>query len=400
MQLWKQNSIKFLSAQTISLFGSSIVQFAIIWQITLQSRSGVMMSVATICGYVPQMLISMFAGVLADRFSRRNLIMWSDGIIAFSTWIVAMAFLTGYQEMWMLYVVLLIRSVGSGIQMPAVNALLPQLVPQEHLLQINSIYSVINSLMMFLSPIISGLLLTIMPLEIAFFLDVITALIGNGIMLLVRVDSQKLNANKKKTMQMMKEGWQYIRHHDMLSKLLLFIFFVMVFISPAAFMTPLLVARNFHGTVYALSISEMMFALGAVVGGVLMSIWGHRQRHITMLLYSTFVYGAFMLVLGMAVNFAVYLGANFLIGICMPCFQTSYQTYLQEHVESFLQGRVFGAVQIINACALPLGTVVFGPLADYIALKWIFCVCALTVMLCVIFLVSYIHRISDKHPRY
>lgn len=107
MQLWKQNSIKFLSAQTISLFGSSIVQFAIIWQITLQSKSGVMMSVATICGYVPQMLISMFAGVLADRFSRRNLIMWSDGIIAFSTWIVAMAFLTGYQEMWMLYVVLL-----------------------------------------------------------------------------------------------------------------------------------------------------------------------------------------------------------------------------------------------------------------------------------------------------
>ena len=84
----------------------------------------------------------------------------------------------------------------------------------------------------------------------------------------------------------------------------------------------------------------------------------------------------------------------------MPCFQTSYQTYLQEHVESFLQGRVFGAVQIINACALPLGTVVFGPLADYIALKWIFCVCALTVMLCVIFFVSYIHRISDKHPRY
>ena len=75
--------------------------------------------------------------------------------------------------------------------------------------------------MMFLSPIISGLLLTLMPLEIAFFLDVITALIGNGIMLLVRVDSQKLNANKKKTMQMMKEGWQYIRHHDMLSKLLL-----------------------------------------------------------------------------------------------------------------------------------------------------------------------------------
>lgn len=152
MQLWKQNSIKFLSAQTISLFGSSIVQFAIIWQITLQSKSGVMMSVATICGYVPQMLISMFAGVLADRFSRRNLIMWSDGIIAFSTWIVAMAFLTGYQEMWMLYVVLLIRSAGSGIQMPAVNALLPQLVPQEHLLQINYLFTSIFFYYLSISP--------------------------------------------------------------------------------------------------------------------------------------------------------------------------------------------------------------------------------------------------------
>lgn len=82
---WKKKIIKFMIAQTISLFGSSLVQYAIIWYITLKTSSGVMMAIATICGYVPQMSVSLFAGVWIDRYNRKVMCMLADAMIALAT---------------------------------------------------------------------------------------------------------------------------------------------------------------------------------------------------------------------------------------------------------------------------------------------------------------------------
>src|SRR5690554_4174095 len=86
---WKKNIILFLTSQTISLFGTSLVQYAIMWHITLTTQSGVMMTIAIICGFLPTFFLSPFAGVWADRFNRKLLIILSDSMIALTTLVLA-----------------------------------------------------------------------------------------------------------------------------------------------------------------------------------------------------------------------------------------------------------------------------------------------------------------------
>ena len=178
LNTWKCKTFRFLTAQTISLFGSSLVQYAIVWYITLTTSSGKMLTISTLCGFLPQILISLFAGVWIDRYDRKRLIMLSDGVIAFSTLLLALVFLSGYKNIWFLFAVLIIRSAGTGIQTPAVNAIFPQLVPKEHLMRMNGLNSTLSSFMMFLSPAAGGAILSAAPLEAVLFIDVVTAVIG------------------------------------------------------------------------------------------------------------------------------------------------------------------------------------------------------------------------------
>ena len=119
---WKKSITRFLTAQTISLFGSSLVQYAIVWYITLTTSSGKMLTISTLCGFLPQILISLFAGVWIDRYDRKLMIMLSDSVIAVSTLLLAIAFLSGHKSVWLLFAALVVRSAGTGIQTPAVNA--------------------------------------------------------------------------------------------------------------------------------------------------------------------------------------------------------------------------------------------------------------------------------------
>src|SRR5690606_13510479 len=98
MENWKRNIILFLSSQTISLFGSSLVQYAIMWHITLTTESGLMMTLFIVCGFIPTFLLSPVAGVWADRYNRKKLIIIADAMIAISTFVLAIVFLTGYKE--------------------------------------------------------------------------------------------------------------------------------------------------------------------------------------------------------------------------------------------------------------------------------------------------------------
>ena len=110
---WGKNITLFLISQAVSLLGSSIVQYAIIWYITLVSKSGWMVTVATLYAFLPQIVVSIFAGVWADRYNKKKLIMIADSAIAASTLAVAIAFLLGIDKMWLLFIVLAIRSLRS-----------------------------------------------------------------------------------------------------------------------------------------------------------------------------------------------------------------------------------------------------------------------------------------------
>ena len=368
---WKRDIVLFLSGQTISLFGSSLVQFAIIWHITLTTSSGLMVTISTLCGFLPQLLISLFAGVWADRCSRKVLIMAADGVIAFSTLILAFLFLSGHQELWLLFTILGIRSFGQGIQTPAVNAMIPQLVPTDKLMRINGINGSIQSLTMVLSPAISGTLLGTAGIVSTFFVDVGTAAIAIVIMFTLKVPKlvQEAVQTEKGYLYELKTGILYAWKHPFIKVLLIVYAFFMFFITPAAMLTPLMVTRSFGDEVWRLTLNEMIFSVGSIIGGLVIASWGGFRNRLWTIGAFCMLFGILTAVLGLPWTFWVYLFIMLLVGGCMPFISSPFMVLLQETTDPDKQGRVFSLVQIVTTAAVPLGTAVFGPVADIISIE-------------------------------
>ena len=367
---WNRYITRFLVAQTISLLGSSIVQYTIIWYITLTTSSGKMITLSTLCGFLPQILISFFAGVWIDRYSRKRIVIITDCLIASATLVLVFSFLIGHKNIWLLLAVLAIRSAGTGVQTPAVNAIIPQIVPKRYLMKINGINSTLSAIIMFVSPAISGAVLSIATLEETLFIDILTALIGTSITATVPIESLKIERRIVESHFIkVKEGIFYLKKHDFIRNILSFQLLVLFLISPSAFLTPLMVSRTFGTEVWRLTMSEMTYSFGMIVGGAIIASWGGFKKKLNTTLVAGGFYGIMMIGLGVAPVFIAYLICNMLIGIASPCYNTPITATIQENVAAEMQGRIFSFMQIATSCALPLGMMFFGPLADIINIQ-------------------------------
>ena len=374
MEHWKRDIILFLSSQTISLFGSSLVQYAIMWYVTLTTESGVMMTIYIICGFIPTFILSPIAGVWADRYNRKNLIMLADGMIAFSTLILAIVFLMGYDEIWLLFVMAAVRAVGAGIQTPAVGAILPQIVPKDKLTKVNGTNGTIQAVIMFVSPMVSAALLTMTSIEIIFFIDVITAAIAIVTLLVFfKIPVHEKAAEKQTTSYFndLKQGLTYINQHAFLKKFFLFFAFFFVLMAPAAFLTPLQVTRSFGDEVWRLTTIEIFFSVGMMLGGGIIATWGGFKNKVHTMTFASILMGACTFALGIAPIFWLYLIFMAVFGVAMPIFNTPTMVLVQEKVEENYLGRIFGVFGMISTSMMPMGMLIFGPIADIIKIEWL-----------------------------
>ena len=395
---WKQKVGLFLTSQAISLFGSSLVQYAIIWYITLQTQSGIMTTLATLCGFIPQVLISLFAGVWADKYNKKLLIMLADGAIAFSTLIIALLFLFGIDPMWLLFVVLGIRSFGSGVQTPTTTSFIPEIVPEHDLMRINGINTTMQSVMLILSPAVSGALLANVELEYIFFIDVITAVIGIFIFTFVKVDHKKKSEEKVDYFGSIKEGILYTKNHKLISRMMVYLVLSNILIAPLAILTPLLVTRTFGADPWYLTLNEMVFFVGNILGGIVISTWGGFKNKIHTIGLGCVLCGVLSVLIGLPFPFFIYLIWIGLTGVTMPMFNTPFITLFQENIDADKLGRVFSLISVITGAIMPLAMVLFGPLADYVKIEYIVIATGILFVIGSIFLVR--DRVIHKflHP--
>lgn len=371
---WKRTLVFFLSSQTLSLVGTSLVQYAILWHITLTAKSGVVQTIAILAGFLPTFLLSPFAGVWADRYDRRHLMMLADGGIALATLGLAFAFQAGHRDLWLFFAVMALRALGTAVQTPAVAAFLPQFVPADQLTRVNGIHQSIQAATMLVSPMAAALLLTISPLQTIFFIDVATAALAIAVLALgVRVPAHdRANAPTGTSyFHDLKEGLRYVRSHGYVLRFFAYctLFFVMA--APAAFLTPLQVARSFGTEVWRLSAIEVAFFLGMTLGGIGIAWWGGFKNRVWTMVLATAMFGVTTVGMGLVPWFWAYLGVMGICGLAMPLFNTPSTVLLQEQVEPEFLGRVFGVMGMLGSSMMPLGMLFFGPLADVVRIEWL-----------------------------
>jgi len=360
--LFTKRVVLFLLSQNLSIFGSSVVGFAIIWYITLETSSGIYLMLATLAQMVPHLVISLYSGVWADRHSR-------DSFIAVATLVLALVFSLGWESIWAILAVSVIRSIGSGIQSPAVNAIIPQLVAEEHLVRIQGINQSISSALMLLSPAVGGMMLGLFGLVSTFYLDVVTATLAVVVFSFIKVAKPKRAEETHSVAADMKVGISYTFSNPILRNLLICYGFSFFLITPAAILTPLLVERTFGGEVWRLTLNEMVWTGGALLGGLLVSLKGNFKNKVTAISLSLVAFGSCFALLGVAPTFVIYLIVMGLGGIFVPFLNTAEIVMIQEISDEDKLGRVFSIVQILSGSAIPLGILVFGPLADRISIQ-------------------------------
>lgn len=375
-----QNEISaalFLSSQAISLFGSSVVSFAIVWFVTRQTHSGLWVSLLTVSSYLPQFVVSFFAGVWADRYSRKKLIIAADTMIALFTCLLIFLipwFTDAGTMMTALITISFIRSIGAGIQTPAVSAIIPSLVPKEKLMKINGYNASIQSVVQFAAPAAAGLVLSFMPLTAVLMIDIVTAVIGVGIFCFVSVpvrDTMETHQDVENANMFsdMKKGFSYVLSEYALRYLIFSFGLFILLCVPAGFLCSLYVTRYFSDSYIYLSGVELAGFAGMTAGGLIMaSFAGKRDR---MKIYGTGIagFGVLAVLLAATSLFMVYLSLMVVFGIILTVVQTASTTFLQENTQEDMIGRVFGLYGSVYSLALPLGMIVFGPLADFISLK-------------------------------
>ena len=364
--------ILFLISQSITLFGSTLVQMAVVWYATLLTSSGLWVAAFSVCSYFPQFLVSFWGGVWADRFPRKWLIAGADAAIAAVTMAMTAAIPRIQDPTVLLFLLLLmsaVRSLGAGIQTPAVHAVLPRLVPEEQLMRVNGINAALQSLVQFAAPAAAGAVLVSSSLRSTLLIDVLTAALGIGLLCMVPLPFRRLPEKKTSAFQELKSGISYaVSNLDAGMLLLIYGGFVFLCV-PAGYLSGLFVSRVYGESYGYLTAVELAGFAGMTAGGLLAAFRGQSRKKTRTLRNSLTIFGAMAILMAVSCRFLPYLILMAVYGVALTSVQTALTTLLQEKTETFMQGRVFGLFSSMYSGFLPLGIAVFGPLADHIPLR-------------------------------
>ena len=212
MNNWKKKFIIIWSGQLFSILSSSIAQFAIVLWISLETGSAEVLSFATIAALLPQVVLGPFAGVFVDRWSRKWTMILADSFVALCSGIIALLFYLDVIEIWQIYLLLMLRSVGSAFHAPAMKSSIPLLAPEKELTRIASINQTIQALCNICGPVLGAALIVSTNMSVVMLLDVAGAAIACTTLMFVFIPNPEKTETEttNNVLRDMKEGFQAI----------------------------------------------------------------------------------------------------------------------------------------------------------------------------------------------
>lgn len=361
---WKRHIGMFLGGQAISLFGSSIVQFAVMWYLTLETKSASVVALYAIFAFLPQGLVSLFGGTLADRVNRKLLIIIPDMLIALATLCLALLMASGVKDLWVIFLVVAVRSVGAGFQAPAVNALIPAIVPEKELLRINGLNGTIQSLMGLVAPAAGAAIYGLGGIEKTLYVDVVTAIIGIVLLFFIPLQAQPPVREQESFIKELVEGVKYTATHRFIRWMMTIYTMVIVLIVAPNFLVPLLSAQRFNAEVWHLSAIEVAFSVGTLLGAISIATFLAKRSALRLMLVTSVLFGILSIALALSPQIWITITLMGVTGYFVPLFAGPSTTELQTHTDSQYMGRVMSQANILFTLGVPFGMVALGPITE------------------------------------
>lgn len=386
-QNWLKRFLIIWIGQAFSILGSKLVSFALIWWMTKETGSAMVLATASTIHYIPQIFIGPFIGALVDRWNRRRVLIIADSAIAVATLVLVFLFWTGLIQIWHVYVLLFLRALGGTFHFPAMQASMTLLVPDKHLARVAGINQVVDGGINILGPALGAVLLAVLPVQGVLSIDVLTAAIAVGALLFIAIP-QPVNTNAveritpKVVLNDVVEGFKYVSAWRGLM-IILGVAMLMNFISaPTGTYIPLLVTDFFKGGVWHLGLIESLSGAGMILGGLILGIWGGFKRKIFNLLAGLFVTGLSFFVIGLtpATLFLMAAGAFMVQGIANTISNGGAISIFQSLIKADMQGRVFGLVGSLTSIISPIALLVSAPMVEQWGIKPIFTVSGVVFM--------------------
>lgn len=364
-----------LAGQACSLFGSELVQFALIWWLTQESGSATTLATASLAGLLPPVFLGPFAGALVDRWNRRAVMMVADGAIALATLALAALFALGVVQVWHVYVLMFVRALGGAFHWPAMQASTTLMVPERHLARVAGVNQALRGMANIAMPPLGALLLAWTPLSAILTIDVATALLAITPLIFVRVPQPpcalREGQEKSSVWSDLREGIRFVWRWQGLAVLIAIISLLHLLAAPAFSLLPIVVTGYFEKGAPELAWMQSASGIGLLVGGLLLSTWGGFRRRIVTVLTGLSSLGGCMAVIGMLPDtaFWVAVGAMFCAGVLATMIVGSFQAVQQAVVPPDIQGRVFTLARSGMDLMSPLGMAIAGPLADAVGIQ-------------------------------
>lgn len=365
---WKVPFFSVWAGQAASLLGSQLVGFALVWHLTAMTGSAKVLVTAAMMEWLPRVFIGPVAGTIVDRWNRRRVMLGADSLIALAT--AAMIYLgwAGTIEIWHIYLLMMVRSIGGAFHFPAMTASTALMVPEEQLSRIQGLNQLLQGVMNIAAPPLGALLVEIIPLHGVLAVDIGTALLAITALFLVQIPQPKIdpNAEKSSIWGDLRSGLQYVWGWTGLRKVLGLAVLINAISVPAIILIPLLVTKQFGGGAIQIASMQSAFAVGFLVGGLLLAVWGGFRRKIVTATLAIFGSAIGMLMVGLAPSNALLVAISGIFVAGFMSVLTNGPTFalLQTVVEENMQGRVFSLVISAANAMTPLGLLISGPLAE------------------------------------
>ena len=407
---WASKFFVIWTGQAFSLIGSALVQFALVWWLTQKTGSATILATASLVALLPQIVLGPFVGTLVDRWNRRVIMIVADASIALATGVLIFLFATGIVQVWHIYVILLVRSLGGAFHSPAMTSSTSLMVPNKHLARVAGMNQTLQGVVSIFAPPLGALLISLMPTEQVLMVDIGTAALAVIPLLFVAIPQPprqiaQANGTVKKTSYWhdLREGFVYVVKWPGLFGLILLAMALNFFLSPSSSLLPLLVKKDFNGTAQELAWVESIFGLGVILAGLALSVWGGFKRRIITSFFGIIGIGIGVILTGLAPAhlFWLLLAASFVVGFAQVFANGPLSAIFQSTIAPDMQGRVFSLIGAGATAMMPLSLLIAGPISDWLGVRtWYLFGGSLCILMTVVaFFIPVITNIEENRQK-